>query len=79
MSSSDSFTNLETTNFFHETNFFSSFLSTAESTKQYGHPGGTQGLARCRKKSALGIGYIQQLKALLASCSGTNRFDGGLG
>ena len=42
-------------------------------------PWGTQGLARCQKKSALGIGYIQQLKALLASCSGTKRFNGGLG
>ena len=31
---------------------------------------GNPGMARCWRKSDLGFGYIQQLKILLASCSG---------
>ena len=36
---------------------------------------GNPGMARCRKKSALAIGYIQKPKALLASSSGISGFN----
>jgi hypothetical protein len=42
--------------------------------RQYGHSGGTFGVARCREMSTLPVGYILQCKATSASSSGSLGF-----